>query len=480
MGIIFAHHYYDSYELNDLNNIDIATIEELPTVSNNNNHRNNMATIYPEIVTTSEVSSGAAAANAATMQNTNNNRRWGGRGRGSSRRRSRHLSSVRIGLEVGDPFVVNPVLLCQNVGGGGGGEGGVGQGAGTVAVASRRRRQCRFCKKEDHTIKQCNDSRITDMIVLLENRLYRSYIMQDGCRYTLSYLATLDDDTIAAIATYYGFSSSVPRGVNFDNISFYYRELYRDKLRVLRQTTQEIHLLKHLRNLYRQSIYMSVAEYLIRRSLYPEEYMDITNMGETEDRFSEFVIEKIYDIAQHGNGVSTIVQNKVIAAVDRAHKVIVKYYFMRNWNIDINVDIDEYPDFTAGGVGGSTDVSDLESPVVVAGGADVVGEGEVAATPPKEYYCAICLSSYSEQMNIKTNCSHEFCIDCFSDYLINNTKRDVSCPYCRTDICDVSFHCPKTFSELCSIFNKKIGFTRLLWRDVNYDSDSSLGMDYRD
>lgn len=63
--------------------------------------------------------------------------------------------------------------------------------------------------------------------------------------------------------------------------------------------------------------------------------------------------------------------------------------------------------------------------------------------------CNICLDEKKIKDNVKLGCNHEFCKDCIIKTLqINNTNKNPSCAYCRTEIKNIEVRSENVYKEV--------------------------------
>lgn len=61
--------------------------------------------------------------------------------------------------------------------------------------------------------------------------------------------------------------------------------------------------------------------------------------------------------------------------------------------------------------------------------------------------CPLCYETMGVEKNIKTNCSHEFCVDCIKRFLPTCTNR-ANCPMCRGQITEMICHSDESFNDV--------------------------------
>jgi hypothetical protein len=62
--------------------------------------------------------------------------------------------------------------------------------------------------------------------------------------------------------------------------------------------------------------------------------------------------------------------------------------------------------------------------------------------------CPLCYETMDFEKNIKTNCSHEFCVDCITRFL-PTCKNRAKCPMCRGPITEMVCHSTASFNVVC-------------------------------
>lgn len=70
--------------------------------------------------------------------------------------------------------------------------------------------------------------------------------------------------------------------------------------------------------------------------------------------------------------------------------------------------------------------------------------------------CGICYETQNSTNIIKTNCDHQICTTCIIDYANNNnkTKQMPNCPFCRTELNNLTVETEDKKQELITAFNK--------------------------
>jgi hypothetical protein len=61
--------------------------------------------------------------------------------------------------------------------------------------------------------------------------------------------------------------------------------------------------------------------------------------------------------------------------------------------------------------------------------------------------CPLCYETMDFEKNIKTNCSHEFCVDCMKRFLPTCSNR-ANCPMCRGQITEMVCHSDTSFNDV--------------------------------
>jgi hypothetical protein len=64
--------------------------------------------------------------------------------------------------------------------------------------------------------------------------------------------------------------------------------------------------------------------------------------------------------------------------------------------------------------------------------------------------CPLCYEVMSFEKNIRTNCSHEFCVNCIKRYLPTGRT---TCPMCRGQITEMVCHSAASFNDICPFVN---------------------------
>ena len=72
------------------------------------------------------------------------------------------------------------------------------------------------------------------------------------------------------------------------------------------------------------------------------------------------------------------------------------------------------------------------------------------ADPEQQYECVICIESKPATQFAKTNCQHEYCVDCIKLYVQSRreTHANVLCPMCRSELSEIIVSHVETCSSL--------------------------------
>jgi len=60
--------------------------------------------------------------------------------------------------------------------------------------------------------------------------------------------------------------------------------------------------------------------------------------------------------------------------------------------------------------------------------------------PEQQYECVICIESKPATQFAKTNCQHEYCVDCIKSYVQSRREKtaNVVCPMCRSELSEIN------------------------------------------
>jgi hypothetical protein len=110
-------------------------------------------------------------------------------------------------------------------------------------------------------------------------------------------------------------------------------------------------------------------------------------------------------------------------------------------NVDVYILIPQIPEVT---IRGSPRVFQGIQPLRLA--SSYVKEWKIVhdltrqVDPEQQYECVICIESKPATQFAKTNCQHEYCVDCIKSYVQSRREKtaNVVCPMCRSELSEIN------------------------------------------